>query len=110
MRRHSSSGNGSSILRSKRDGRSPSALSRNSTTELCDPTATMSRAHAEIARLTRRLGRLLGEIDVEPDQFDERELRSVLYGLDAVLRLHFAQEDEGYLSLADDPPVRARVP
>ena len=30
------------------------------------------------------------------------ELRSVLYGLHAVLQLHFAQEDEGYLSLALD--------
>ena len=75
-----------------------------------DPTATMSRAHTEIARLTRRLGRLLDEIDGEPDPFDERELRSVLYGLDAVLRLHFAQEDEGYLSLAEDPPLGAAVP
>ena len=26
----------------------------------------------------------------------------MLYGLDAVLRLHFAQEDEGYFSLIDD--------
>ena len=29
------------------------------------------------------------------------EMRRVLYGLHAILRLHFAQEDEGYLSLAE---------
>jgi hypothetical protein len=29
-------------------------------------------------------------------------LRRLLYGLHAILRLHTAQEEEGYLSLADD--------
>jgi hypothetical protein len=29
------------------------------------------------------------------------DLRSVLYGLDAILRLHTTQEDETYLSLGD---------
>ena len=66
-----------------------------------DPTGPMSRAHVEIAHLIRRLGGLLDDIDGEPDDQDQRELRRVLYGLYAVLRLHFAQEDEGYLSLAD---------
>jgi hypothetical protein len=63
----------------------------------------MSRAHVEIAHLVRRLGRLLDGLGPEgPDENDVRELRSVLYGLHAVLRLHFAQEDEGYLSLVDE--------
>jgi heavy metal translocating P-type ATPase len=68
-----------------------------------DPTATMSRAHAEIAHLIRRLGRLLDDIGPEgPDSDDIQELRRVLYGLYAILRLHFAQEDEGYFSLVED--------
>lgn len=68
-----------------------------------DPTGTMSRAHVEIIHHIRRVGRLLDEIDpVDPDPEDLVELRRVLYGLYAVLHLHFAQEDEGYLSLVDE--------
>ena len=67
-----------------------------------DPTGTMSRAHVEIAHLIRRLGRLLDDLHAAPDADDLIELRRLLYGLHAILRLHFAQEDEGYLSLADD--------
>jgi heavy metal translocating P-type ATPase len=67
-----------------------------------DPLAPMSRAHAEIAHLIRRLGALLDEIDpVEPDDADLIELRRILYGLHAILQLHTAQEDENYLSLAE---------
>ena len=73
-----------------------------------DPTGTMIRAHVEIRHLIRRLGRLLEEVGPGgPDAEDVPELRRVLYGLHAVLVLHFAQEDEGYLSLADDPLVSA---
>ncbi len=72
-----------------------------------DPTAPMSRAHAEIARQIMRLGQVLDEIgDSAPDQADIADLRGLLYGLDAILRLHTAQEDETYLALgdqADDP-------
>jgi heavy metal translocating P-type ATPase len=68
-----------------------------------DATATMSRAHAEIAHLIRRLGLVLDDIGSDgPDENDVIELRRLLYGLHAILRLHFAQEDEGYFSLADD--------
>jgi len=67
-----------------------------------DPTAPMSRAHAEIAYQIARLGRLLDDIgDQEPDAADLADLRRMLYGLDAILRLHTAQEDETYLSLGD---------
>ncbi len=67
-----------------------------------DPTAPMSRAHAEISHQILRLGRLLDDIgDRAPDEADTAELRSLLYGLDAILRLHTAQEDETYLSLGD---------
>jgi heavy metal translocating P-type ATPase len=65
-----------------------------------DPTGTMSRAHLEIAHQARRLGRLLDEMGDCPDPEDLLELRQLLYGLHAILRLHFAQEEESYLSLA----------
>jgi hypothetical protein len=68
-----------------------------------DPTATMSRAHAEIACQITRLGRLLADIgDRVPDEADVADLRGTLYGLHAILRLHTVQEDEAYLSLGDD--------
>ena len=68
-----------------------------------DPTATMSRAHAEIAYQIARLGRLIADIgDRVPDETDIADLRGTLYGLHAILRLHTVQEDEAYLSLGDD--------
>jgi heavy metal translocating P-type ATPase len=67
-----------------------------------EATATMSRAHAEIAHQTRRLGQLLDDIGTgQPDAADIADLRALLYGLHAILRLHTAQEDESYLSLGD---------
>ncbi len=68
-----------------------------------DPLATMSRAHVEIVHQVRRLGSLLDDIGPGPiDAIDEIELRSALYGIYAILRLHTDQEDESYLSLGDD--------
>lgn len=67
-----------------------------------EATATMSRAHAEIERLSRRIATHLrlaharGGLDA--GQLDD--LRSCLYGLHTVLRLHFSQEEESYFSLA----------
>jgi soluble P-type ATPase len=76
-----------------------------------DPTATMSRAHLEIARRITRLGRALEAADpVAPDRADLNELRRNLYGLHAVLQLHTAQEDESYLSLADPESDRQPIP
>jgi heavy metal translocating P-type ATPase len=75
-----------------------------------DPTGTMSRAHVEISHHIRRLGRILDDVAPEgPDEEDIIELRHVLYGLHAILQLHFAQEDEGYLSLADEETPRRTV-
>ena len=66
-------------------------------------TETMSRAHVEIEHQIRRLGQLLDDIGPDqPDQVDLIDLRGLLYGLHAILRLHTAQEDESYLSLADE--------
>jgi soluble P-type ATPase len=67
-----------------------------------NPTGPMTRAHLEIAHLVRLYGRLLDELppgDLGGD--DLRDLRRVLYGLHAILRLHFAQEEEQYLPLLD---------
>jgi heavy metal translocating P-type ATPase len=70
-------------------------------------TATMSRAHAEIAHQIRRLGQLIDDIGTgQPDRTDIADLRALLYGLHAILRLHTAQEDESYLSLAGDAHLR----
>jgi iron-sulfur cluster repair protein YtfE (RIC family) len=86
-----------------------------------DPTASMSRAHLEIAHLVRLFGRLVDELpagEVPTDELpageppplapdDLRDLRRILYGLHAVLRLHFAQEDEQYLPLLEDGALEA---
>jgi len=67
-----------------------------------EATATMSRAHAEIDRLARRIAThvaLAGpDGELAPEQLDD--LRACLYGLHTVLRLHFTQEEENYFSLA----------
>ena len=65
-----------------------------------DPTGAMSRTHVEIATQVRRLGRLLDDMGHDgPVGDDVTELRRLLYGLHAILRLHFTQEEEGYFSL-----------
>lgn len=71
-----------------------------------DPTAPMNREHLEIAHMVRVLGRHLDELPLDGPAIDDiRDLRRILYGLDAILRLHFAQEDEAYLALMDSQPV-----
>ena len=78
-----------------------------------DPTAAMSRAHLEISHLVRLYGRLLDELPegpvapLAPD--DLRDFRRVLYGLHAILRLHFAQEEEQYLPLLEGEGERRRA-
>lgn len=71
-----------------------------------DATAALSRTHAEIEHQVSRLHRLLGTLDpdgVLPE--DVVELRRLLYGLYAVLRLHNAQEEEGAFSLVPTQPA-----
>ena len=76
-----------------------------------DPTGPMSRAHVEIAHQIRRLGQLLDELGPDgPDDEELAELRRLLYGLHAVLRLHTAQEEESYLSLDEEEPAGSFVP
>jgi heavy metal translocating P-type ATPase len=68
-----------------------------------DPTGAMSRAHVEIEHLVRRIGLVLQDLSGrEPTGQDLTELRRLLYGLHAVLVLHFAQEEEGMFPLIDE--------
>jgi heavy metal translocating P-type ATPase len=76
-----------------------------------DPTGTMVRAHVEIAHLARVLGQLVEDLPPGgPSDEDLPELRRVLYGLYAILRLHFAQEEEAYLSLFESAPQPVASP
>jgi soluble P-type ATPase len=73
-----------------------------------DPMATMSRAHLEISHLTRLFTQLLEDLPPGgPGPEDLADLRRVLYGLHAILRLHFAQEEEAYSWLTDALPAEA---
>ena len=69
-----------------------------------EATATMSRTHAEIQRLSDRIGAHLALANsgggIAPDQVDD--LLACLYGLHTLLRLHFVQEEENYFALAED--------
>ncbi|MEO7058904.1 MAG: heavy metal translocating P-type ATPase [Lapillicoccus sp.] len=61
-----------------------------------DATTALSRTHAEIEHQVSRFSRLLRALDGERTQPEDAiELRRLLYGLYAVLRLHNAQEEGG---------------
>jgi heavy metal translocating P-type ATPase len=68
-----------------------------------DPMGTMTRAHLEIDHLSRVFVHLVEDVPPEgPAVEDLVDLRRVLYGLHAILRLHFAQEEEAYSWLASE--------
>ncbi|HYZ62339.1 MAG TPA: hemerythrin domain-containing protein [Acetobacteraceae bacterium] len=80
-------------------------------TELCprieralgggDRIASMHRTHRELALLGQRLRRMVSELPPDgPDLDAMNDFRRVLYGLDAILQLHVAQENELYRGLA----------
>jgi heavy metal translocating P-type ATPase len=75
-----------------------------------EATATMSRAHAEIQRLSDRIGThvVLARANdgIQRDQVDD--LLACLYGLHALLRLHFLQEEENYFTLTDDDSTQTK--
>ena len=78
-----------------------------------DPMASMARAHVEIAHLTRVFRSLVDDLPVAGPGYDDlMDLRRVMYGLHAILRLHFAQEEEAYAWLAaeGDDADRGREP
>jgi soluble P-type ATPase len=68
-----------------------------------DPMGSMERAHMEIEHLARVFGHILADLpDDGPGPEDLTDLRRVLYGLHAILRLHFSQEEEAYSWLASE--------
>ena len=66
-----------------------------------DPMSAISRTHREIVRLVGIYGRMLK--DLPPQGLDPLligDLRRVLFSLEAIMRLHCAQEDEIYDTVA----------
>lgn len=66
-------------------------------------TETMTRDHVEVGTLANELGVLRVELvdDEEPTRNVRSEARRVLYGLYALVKAHFAKEEEIYLPLLD---------
>src|SRR4030042_1671323 len=65
-------------------------------------TATMTRDHVEVERLTQELGTLRvhkSQLSITFEQVSA--LQRVLYGLYALVKLHFAKEEEIFLPLLD---------
>jgi iron-sulfur cluster repair protein YtfE (RIC family) len=65
-------------------------------------TATMSRDHVAVSQLISELGSLRLARGDEPDGRRHGELRRVLYGLYALVKTHFAKEEEIYLPILDE--------
>lgn len=73
-----------------------------------DATASMHRAHREVQQLGGLLGRMVTDLPPGgPAEESMNDFRRLLCALDAILRLHFAQEDEMYYGLADAEHARA---
>lgn len=67
-----------------------------------EATATMSRDHKEVAALTGELGELRGRPrGPHVTEVEVKEARRLLYGLYAILKLHFAKEEEVYLPILE---------
>jgi hemerythrin-like domain-containing protein len=69
-------------------------------------TSTMSRTHVEIDRYVNRIDRHLQQASDSRLRTEQLpDLLATLYGLDALLRLHFTQQEEDFFSLvsADGP-------
>ncbi|OWT74691.1 MULTISPECIES: heavy metal translocating P-type ATPase [unclassified Achromobacter] len=66
-----------------------------------DSMAPLIRTHREIFSLVRQLGRSIDTLGatVEVD-VDLRKIQRILYSVEAIMRLHFAQEEEVYLSVS----------
>ena len=67
-----------------------------------EATATMSRDHVEVGRLTEELAVLRGHRAGAALGADQaKALRRVLYGLYALVKVHFAKEEEVYLPILE---------
>ncbi len=73
-----------------------------------EATVTMSRMHVEIDRLARRVHahRLRADRYGHITSDQQRDVIATLYGLHALLRLHFSQEEQSYFALASPEPSR----
>ena len=75
--------------------------------------ATMSRDHVEVGRLTEELAELRTQLEAgTAGDVETKALRRVLYGLYALVKVHFAKEEEIYLPLLDArlaPPAAAEM-
>src|SRR6266700_2520959 len=77
-----------------------------------DPLGAMRSTHLEIAHLVRRYRRLLDSLSSTGATVEDvLDLRRTLYGLDAILRLHNAQEEELYdwIGQPQPDPIAART-
>jgi iron-sulfur cluster repair protein YtfE (RIC family) len=67
-----------------------------------EATATMSRDHVEVGRLTGELASLQSQlVGTSVSEPQVKALRRVLYGLYALVKVHFAKEEEIYLPILD---------
>ena len=65
-------------------------------------TATMSRDHVAIHQMTTDVQALRSQLDsTHLTPLDEQSLRRLLYGLHALVRVHFAKEEEVFLPVLD---------
>ncbi len=68
-----------------------------------DPMVAMSHSHREIFRLHRVFGADIARLRAQPgDVGILHDVQRTLHALDAIVRLHFAQEEEIYRSVAED--------
>ena len=67
-----------------------------------DPLAAMSGMHHEIFRIARLLRQMASDLpSAGPDPAGTQEIQRLLYGLEAIVRLHCAQEDELFHALGE---------
>lgn len=68
-----------------------------------DATRTMSRDHVEVGRYVEQLALLKGGLNGRPLTTQQStDLRRVLYGAYALVKVHFAKEEEVYLPILDE--------
>ena len=63
-----------------------------------EATQTMSRDHVEVGRYVEELGGLQSKLSAR----EFKSLQRVLYGLYALVKVHFAKEEEVYLPILDE--------
>ncbi len=75
-----------------------------------DTVAGLKRMHVEIAHLTRVLGRMLEDIAADGfESADLPDLRRLLYGLSALVRLHVAQEEEEFSAMFESTATDSKA-